>query len=339
MITARRLFLASLACFALTSSAARAQDILPMDRTDSDYHPSPRYRESESHPLRVLAYALHPIGWAARELIFRPLSYFASSTPETRAIMGYREPFDFRQPSCFSANQDTPDCRRIRPFDYDSNVGKIVEGNLGSEERQALYFPDTNFDFNKRTLNEAGKEKVRNAAGILRREGYLKVVLEGHADSRGSEEYNQRLGLDRAKAVKNELVAQGIPVDTLSTVSFGETRPLFTEQEEWAYAANRRVHVRVDEPSAASPGDGVRTSVEAPAAPQAEVAPAKKPASKAKAPSAAAKKVDTKKASASAPPAKPAAAPAAALPNVTQPPAAPQAAVPAAPQAAAPAAK
>lgn len=296
MITARRLILASLACFAFNSTALFAQDILPMDHTDSDYHPSPRYRESESHPLRIVAYALHPIGWAARELIFRPLSYFASSTPETRAIMGYREPFDFRQPSCFSANQDTPDCHRIRPFDYNANVGKIVEGQSDGEQRQALYFPDTNFDFNKRTLNSAGREKVRVAAQILKREGYLKVVLEGHADSRGSEGYNQKLGLDRAEAVKAELVAQGIPVDTLATVSFGETRPLFTEKEEWAYAANRRVHVRVDDPAAApavAPVEEVKPAVlppvakeEAAVAPKKAAPKAKKSAAKAKTPKA-----------------------------------------------------
>lgn len=289
MITTRRFILAALTCFAFNSSAVFAQDILPTDHTDSDYHPSPRYRESESHPLRIIAYALHPIGWAARELIFRPLSYFASSTPETRAIMGYREPFDFRQPSCFSANQDTPDCHRIKPFDYNSNVGKIVE-NEGSEvQRQALYFPDTNFDFNKRTFNASGKEKVKVAAEILKRQGYLKVVLEGNTDARGSEQYNQKLGLDRAEAVKSELVAQGIPVDTLATVSFGETRPLFTEKEEWAYAANRRVHVRVDDPAA--PQEAVHAAPPPPA-PHAEAAtqPEKKAAPKAKKSAAKAKK-------------------------------------------------
>jgi outer membrane protein OmpA-like peptidoglycan-associated protein len=247
MITPRRLLLVAATTVAFQCSVARAQDTLPVDHTDSDYHPSPRYRESESHPLRVVAYALHPIGWVLREVIFRPLSYFASSTPETRAIMGYRKPYDFRQPSCFSRNQGTPDCRQISPFNYDSNVGKAVEGGGEMSQQQALYFPDTNFDFNKRTLNPAGVEKVRAAAEILRREGYLKVVLEGHTDDRGSEGYNQKLGLDRAEAVKNELVAQGIPVDTVSTISFGETRPLFTEKEDWAYAANRRVHVRVGE--------------------------------------------------------------------------------------------
>src|SRR5437773_922107 len=69
-----------------------AQDQLPTDNGLATYHAAPRYRESESHPLRVLAYVVHPIGWVLREVIFRPLSYFASSTEVTRSVMGYREP-------------------------------------------------------------------------------------------------------------------------------------------------------------------------------------------------------------------------------------------------------
>ena len=85
---------------------ALGQDRMPEsdDSVMGDYYTSPRYRESESHPLRVLAYVVHPVGWVLRELIFRPLSYFAGSTPETKSIMGYREPFDFRTPSCFKGD-------------------------------------------------------------------------------------------------------------------------------------------------------------------------------------------------------------------------------------------
>lgn len=107
---------------------AIAQERLPADSSAGEYgeyHPSPAYRESESHPLRILAYIVHPIGWLAREVIFRPLSYFASSTPETRAIMGYREPHDFRKPSCFSRSDAAPDCRQVKPFDYEGQAERL----------------------------------------------------------------------------------------------------------------------------------------------------------------------------------------------------------------------
>ena len=106
-----------------TITPSYGQDRLPADNGEDGlgaYHTAPAYRESESHPLRVLAYIVHPIGWLARELIFRPLSYFASSTPETREVMGYREPYDYRKPSCFSKSEGAPDCRSVAPFNYKS---------------------------------------------------------------------------------------------------------------------------------------------------------------------------------------------------------------------------
>jgi peptidoglycan-associated lipoprotein len=84
-------------------------------------------------------------------------------------------------------------------------------------------------------------------ADTLKQHGAVKVVLQGHADSRGSAQYNEKLGMDRADAVRKELVALGVNNDRLSTVSFGESKPLFTEQDEWAYAANRRVEVQFAE--------------------------------------------------------------------------------------------
>ena len=123
----------------IAATPSVAQDSLPRDSSAGlydEYHPSPAYRESESHPLRILAYIVHPIGWLAREVIFRPFSYFSSSTPETRAIMGYREPHDFRRPSCFSKSDSIPDCRQVKPFDYEEEP---AEGdNLDAKIKEAL---------------------------------------------------------------------------------------------------------------------------------------------------------------------------------------------------------
>lgn len=228
-------------------SESHAQDYLPEDRGLTTYHSGPRYRESEAHPLRVLAYAVHPIGWLARELVFRPLSYFASSTEVTRSVMGYREPFDYRQPECFSADDSTPDCRSLVPFNYDgAGSGRGgAEGSVGASER-AVYFPDINFDFDARSLNNLGKAKAAQVKGLLMKDQAVKVVLQGHTDYKGSDEYNMKLGMDRAEAVRQELVASGVAAERLSTVSFGESQPLFSEEEDWARAANRRVEVHND---------------------------------------------------------------------------------------------
>jgi len=69
-----------------------------------------------------------------------------------------------------------------------------------------------------------------------------KVELEGHADSRGTIEYNLALGAKRAKSVKDHLVGQGIGADRISTISYGEELPLCQEESETCWARNRRVH-------------------------------------------------------------------------------------------------
>jgi outer membrane protein OmpA-like peptidoglycan-associated protein len=235
------------AMFAVTSLPANAQDVLPADNGFESYHTSPRYRESESHPLRVLAYIVHPIGWAMREFIFRPLSYFASSSETRRSIMGYREPYDYRQPWCFSADDSIPDCRSVQPFNYSNNSGGEDDtAALDTASAKQVYFPNVNFDFDKRTLNQLGRGRVQQIAAMVNESPNLKVVLQGHTDYKGSDKYNEKLGLDRAESVRQELIAQGVSADRLSTVTFGETQPVYSEDTDWARAVNRRVEVQPD---------------------------------------------------------------------------------------------
>lgn len=246
-----RFFLSLTVTFLTIPAICRAQDVLPADNGLATYHTAPRYRDSESHPLRVIAYVLHPIGWLAREVIFRPLSYFASSTEVTRSVMGYREPYDYRTPECFTSDDSIPDCRSIVPFNYD-NAGQTTEETRESalvNSDKAIYFPDVNFDFNARKLNTLGRSKTKTIAEQLNRSPGLKVVLQGNTDDRGSDSYNQKLGMDRAEAVRAELLANGVSADRLSTVTFGESQPLYAEKTESARAANRRVEVHVDQAS------------------------------------------------------------------------------------------
>lgn len=261
--TMKALFIAvtvSLVSGVYVPSASIAQEQLPHEVTLAKYHKAPSYRESESHPLRIIAYVVHPIGYALRELIFRPFSYFASSSEETRAIMGYRAPYDYRQPACFHNADQVPDCRRLLPVRGAFPELAAQESGEREVNGKAIYFSDVNFDFNKRALNALGKSKARTVASTLKQHGAVKVVLQGHADSRGSEEYNKKLGMDRADAVRQELVALGVAAERLSTVSFGETKPLFTEKEDWAYAANRRVEVHMQEEG--TPADAPQVEAE-----------------------------------------------------------------------------
>ena len=232
----------------LFASPVTAQEYLPRDNGWYTYHASPRYRSSESHLLRTFTYVVHPVGWALREGIFRPLSYFVSSTEKRASIFGYREPYDYREPECFSAESSVPDCRAISPFNYDS--GQIVDepitevvATLPAERH--VYFPDVNFDFDVRKMNTLGEGKANQIARLLQEDPGVHVVLEGHADYLGSEEYNEKLGMDRAEAVRAQLVALGVSADRISTVTFGKSKPMFENETDWARAVNRRVSVHL----------------------------------------------------------------------------------------------
>jgi outer membrane protein OmpA-like peptidoglycan-associated protein len=155
-------------------------------------------------------------------------------------VMGYREPHDIYRPACFGGPDDVPDCRQIKPFNYDRSGGES-----GSLVKNVVYFPDVNFDFDKRGLNKAGKRKAEMVAKMLTDGQPVDVEIQGHADMRGGVSYNEKLGMDRAEAVKQELIALGVEAEHVYTVSFGERKPLFEENEEWAHAANRRVEVQL----------------------------------------------------------------------------------------------
>ena len=235
----------------VSSELCSAQDLLPRDNTIFTYHRTPRYRPSESHPLRTFAYMLHPIGWVLNEAIYRPMSSFVSSTEFNRSFFGYREPFDYREPECFSSSDSVPDCKQLPPL---MNIGKYknvgdVNSNSDSERvavsANQVFFPDINFDFNKATLNEVGKGRVRQVSQLLSSAPALSVVVEGHADYKGTDEYNIKLGEKRAQAVISELVELGIDTSRLSPISYGEGKPVYTEEEDWARAVNRRVQFSV----------------------------------------------------------------------------------------------
>ena len=78
---------------------------------------------------------------------------------------------------------------------------------------------------------------------ILAADPTFTIVIEGHCDERGSEEYNLALGDRRAIAVKEFLVQLGVPEDRLKTISFGKERPTCTDQDESCYQKNRRGHL------------------------------------------------------------------------------------------------
>ena len=106
--------------------------------------------------------------------------------------------------------------------------------------RDAFVNEHIHFDFDKSTLTPAAREILRAKAMWLRNNVDASVVIEGHCDERGTTEYNLALGDRRAKAAKDFLVDMGISASRLSTISYGEERPLDPGSNEAAWAKNRR---------------------------------------------------------------------------------------------------
>jgi peptidoglycan-associated lipoprotein len=103
---------------------------------------------------------------------------------------------------------------------------------------------DVFFDFDKYDIRPGdGKILDANAAWLKSNDNL--VLIEGHCDERGTNEYNLALGERRAKSTMNYLVSQGIQASRITIISYGEERPVCTEKTEECWAKNRRAHFLV----------------------------------------------------------------------------------------------
>ena len=105
---------------------------------------------------------------------------------------------------------------------------------------------DIYFEFDKSILTPAAQDNLMQKAEWLRENPDAMVTIEGHCDERGTNEYNLALGDRRAESAKAFLVDLGIDVSRLTTISYGEERPVDPRQNEEAWAKNRRGHFVVN---------------------------------------------------------------------------------------------
>ena len=111
---------------------------------------------------------------------------------------------------------------------------------------------DALFDYDRATIRpdaaKALESDVSLIRGLLQKYPSTTLKLEGHADQRGTAEYNLALGDRRAESVKQFLASMGVPSGQLSTVSYGKERPLCTDEDEACWQKNRRVHIATNTP-------------------------------------------------------------------------------------------
>ncbi len=125
----------------------------------------------------------------------------------------------------------------------------VIEGQMQSDvytgtdsvEYLADGVPDrVFFATNETVLTTASRETLRAQAAWLRKNASINVVLEGHADERGTREYNLALGERRANSAKDYLMTYGISSDRISVLSYGKERPVDAGSNPLAWSKNRR---------------------------------------------------------------------------------------------------
>ena len=150
---------------------------------------------------------------------------------------------------CSSPTVPDPDMSETAPGDQGADTGSyddtgvddgtaVPDDSYAGELANVIYF-----DFDSSEVRAEDTDTVAGHASMMSGKMNVNVRLEGHADERGSREYNIGLGERRAQAVRRLLLLQGVSAGQISTVSFGEERPAADGSSESAYAQNRRVEI------------------------------------------------------------------------------------------------
>ena len=114
-------------------------------------------------------------------------------------------------------------------------------------DRDMFENDDVQFEFDSAKLSMEAQDILRRKAQWLEENPRAKIIIEGHCDERGTNEYNLALGDRRAFSAKSFLVDLGIADSRLTTVSYGEERPIDSRADEDAWAKNRRAHFVIKE--------------------------------------------------------------------------------------------
>jgi len=142
--------------------------------------------------------------------------------------------------ACATTKTETPEVE-------DQSVGAeatgVPEGQPLDAKDDLLSKRRVNFEYDSSAIDDAGRAIVEAHAAYLVNNKNIRVVLEGHADERGTREYNLALGERRAQSVERMFKLLGVSADRIKTVSYGEEKPIAMDHDQSAWALNRRVEI------------------------------------------------------------------------------------------------
>lgn len=144
----------------------------------------------------------------------------------------------------FSSNNAAGKLNILQEEVFQQTIKKVTADDITkdlTEKGKAILY--INFDIDKATISNDGKEVVNEIAQALKKNTSLKIAIEGHTDNTGDAAHNKKLSNDRANAVLSTLTTQGIDKSRLSAKGFGAERPLVANDSEDNKSKNRRVEL------------------------------------------------------------------------------------------------
>jgi peptidoglycan-associated lipoprotein len=141
-----------------------------------------------------------------------------------------------------SARIREEEAKKAKEKEFEKSLVAKKEPGIAGEVFESRLLKDIHFDFDKYDIRPGDAEILKDNAALLSKYPQVKIQVEGHCDERGTNEYNLALGERRANAAKRYLLSLGISTDRLSSISYGEEKPLDTGHNEEAWSKNRRGH-------------------------------------------------------------------------------------------------
>jgi len=134
------------------------------------------------------------------------------------------------------------EAKKAKEQEFAKSLVAKREPGIAGEVFESRLLKDIHFDFDKYDIRSEDTEILKENAALLMNYPKVKIQVEGHCDERGTNEYNLALGERRANAAKKYLLSLGISTDRISSISYGEEKPLDTGHNEEAWFRNRRGH-------------------------------------------------------------------------------------------------
>lgn len=157
-----------------------------------------------------------------------------------------------------AAMKSAPPPVQVEPPSRDFVTEKPTD-DIGNDPLRATQLADQNgwlrdafFALDSSVLTTAAQDNLSDSAKWIRAHHKFSLLIEGHCDERGTEQYNLALGEHRAYEAKEYLAALGLDASRIATISYGKDRPFATGHDEQAWSQNRRAHLVLTAPGSAS---------------------------------------------------------------------------------------